>query len=130
MRATKFRRSAVGAIALLGGVCVALWERPVEACGGCFHPPPQPSEVESVITDHRMVFSISTQQTVLWDQVRYSGDPGEFAWVLPIHPGAKIELSRDAWLAALDATSQTVITGPSRIRSSPPTLPASRIARR
>lgn len=82
------------------------------ACGGCFHEPPRPNEVESVITDHRMVFSLSTTQTVLWDQVRYSGNPAEFAWVLPIHPGARIELSHDAFIAALDAITQPVVVPP------------------
>ena len=45
-----------------------------------------------MITDHRMVFSISPTQTILWDQIRYVGNPAEFAWVLPIHPGATIQL--------------------------------------
>ena len=62
--------------------------RPAEACGGCFHGPPAPTETETVITDHRMVFSVSPAQTVLWDQIRYAGNPAEFAWVLPIKPGA------------------------------------------
>jgi hypothetical protein len=88
--------------------------RDAHACGGCFHPPPPPGpqENESVVTDHRMVFSISPSQTVLWDQIRYSGDPKEFAWVLPVHPGAHVELSHDAWIAALDASTQSVVTGP------------------
>jgi hypothetical protein len=59
-----------------------------------------------------MVFSISTTQTVLWDQVRYTGDPGEFAWVLPVRAGARVELSNDEWLAALDLTTRTTIQGP------------------
>ena len=86
--------------------------RDAAACGGCFHEPPRPNEVESVITDHRMVFSISQTQTVLWDQVRYVGDPTQFAWVLPVQPGAKIELSHDAFMAALDASTQPVVKGP------------------
>jgi hypothetical protein len=90
-----------------------MYARDAHACGGCFHEPPAPNEVESVITDHRMVFSVSTQQTVLWDQVRYSGDPKKFAWVLPVHPGARVELSHDAFIAALDAATQPVVTGPS-----------------
>jgi hypothetical protein len=64
------------------------------------------------VTGHRMAFSISTTQTVLWDQVQYSGNPAEFAWVLPVLPGAVIQPSRDAWFAALDAATQPVINGP------------------
>ena len=84
------------------------------ACGACFHSPPPPSQVvdTSLVTDHRMAFSISQTQTVLWDQIRYSGTPTDFAWVLPIRAGARVELSSDAWLAALDASTRTVITGP------------------
>jgi hypothetical protein len=84
-----------------------------DACGGCFHGPPQPTEVESVVTAHRMVFAVSTSQTVLWDQIEYSGNPAEFAWVLPVHPGARVELSHDSWLASLDAATQPTVIGPS-----------------
>jgi MYXO-CTERM domain-containing protein len=78
------------------------------------HAPPAPNEVDgTVVTDHRMVFSISPAQTVLWDQIRYSGNPSDFAWVLPVKPGARIELSQDAWIATLDAATQTIINGPS-----------------
>ena len=79
-----------------------------EACGGCFV---QQSE-RTVVTDHRMALSISTTQTVLWDQIRYSGDPAEFAWVLPVRDGAKIELSTDAFFSALDASTQPVVFAP------------------
>ncbi len=111
MRSSLARGSAALALAL----CLATFaadEPEARACGGCFHPPPQPNQVESVITDHRMVLSMSTTQTVLWDQVRYSGDPLEFAWVLPVLPGARLELSRDEWIAALDASTATVISSP------------------
>jgi hypothetical protein len=66
----------------------------------------------TVVTDHRMAFSLSPEQTVLWDQIRYSGNPSEFAWVLPVKAGAQIELSQDSWIASLDASTQTVIQGP------------------
>src|SRR5258708_39391859 len=87
--------------------CAALMvdARDAQACGGCFHERPPPSVVidPSIVTDHRMAFSMSPVQTVLWDQVRYAGSPKDFAWVLPVKPGARVELSHDAWIAALDA---------------------------
>ena len=79
------------------------------ACGGCFARPTE----QTVVTDHRMALSISKSQTVLWDQIRYAGNPREFAWVLPVRAGARVELSRDDWFAALDATTQPIIYGPS-----------------
>ena len=84
--------------------------RPARACGGCFHSP-APKQV-TVVTGHRMAFSISPTQSVLWDQIEYSGSPQDFAWVLPVRTGAKIELSHDEFFAALDATTDPVITGP------------------
>jgi len=92
---------------------VAMDTGQARACGGCFHQPPPPLEVvDTVVTDHRMAFSMSPAQTVLWDQIRYTGNPSEFAWVLPVRSGASIELAQDAWLAALEASTQTVIVGP------------------
>jgi hypothetical protein len=78
------------------------------ACGGYF----EPLSARTIVSAHRMAFSITPQQTVLWDQIRYSGDPSEFAWVLPVRAGARLELSRDEWFAALDASTQPVVTYP------------------
>jgi hypothetical protein len=87
---------------------IAVSEGDAAACGGCFH---EPTEI-TVVTDHRMAFQISTKQTVLWDQIRYSGDPKEFAWVLPVRPGTVVEASSDAWFATLDAFTVPTIVGP------------------
>lgn len=88
--------------------CVLADVRPADACGGCFSPPTE----RTVVTDHRMALSISTNQTVLWDQIRYSGDPAEFAWVLPVRQGAAIELANDEFFTALDQSSQPTVYGP------------------
>jgi hypothetical protein len=61
-----------------------------------------------------MAFSISRDQTILWDQIRYQGDPAEFVWVLPVKAGARVELARDEWIGALDALSAPVIRGPAQ----------------
>ncbi len=71
------------------------------------------------MNEHRMVFSISKTQTVLWDQIKYSGNPKDFAWVLPVHVGAKLEASHEEFMAALDAYTQPVITGPQPPPSKP-----------
>jgi MYXO-CTERM domain-containing protein len=78
------------------------------ACGGCFS---RPSE-NTVVTDHRMAFSVSPTQTVLWDQIKYSGDPSDFSWVLPVRAGAVVQLSHDEWFEALDALTNPVIAPP------------------
>jgi len=86
-------------------------ERVASACGGCFTPPPPPNEVESVITDERMIFSISKDQTTLYDQIQYSGSPSSFAWVLPVKGTVTVGLSADIMLNVIDqalTTSQVV----------------------
>ena len=84
-------------------------EKSAQACGGCFTPP---QEAESVITDHRMVLSISSKQTTLYDQIRYSGKPSSFAWVLPISGTATVGLSSDTVFRVLDANTATVVQQP------------------
>ncbi|MEJ7734882.1 MAG: DUF2330 domain-containing protein, partial [Polyangiaceae bacterium] len=79
---------------------------PAHACGGCFHAE-TPVATPSMVTGHRMAVSISNERTVLWDQIEYSGDPEDFAWVLPVGPGAVLELSNDAWFESLDAVTNT-----------------------
>src|SRR5262245_23825194 len=73
------------------------------ACGGCF----TGGGESTLVTGHRMALSVSTERTVLWDQIQYQGDPEEFAWVLPVKPGATIELASDAFFEALDAATRT-----------------------
>jgi hypothetical protein len=101
------KKSFLACVAIASAV-VVLDAAPAEACGGCF----VPTSERTVVTDHRMALSISTRQTVLWDQIRYSGDPAEFAWVLPVRAGAKVELSNDAFFTALDASTQPVVYAP------------------
>ena len=104
-----------------GAVCVLalMGEREANACGGCFHPPTQ---VASDITDERMLLSVSTKQTTLYDQIRYSGNPSSFAWVLPIHGSVDVGLSADVLFSAVDTLTATQITPPPQ---NCPGLPAS-----
>jgi len=100
----------VGLAAMSACTVAALLPGDASACGGCFHPENDP-EI-TVVTGHRMAFAISPKQTVLWDQVEYSGSPKEFAWVLPIKPGARLELANNAWFEALDAATSTRVIAP------------------
>lgn len=86
------------------------------ACGGCVAPP----MTNTIVNAHRMALSVSPKQTVLWDQIRYDGDPEDWGWILPVKPGAVIELSTDAWFETLDAaTSTTVFAPPLNCNSGP-----------
>jgi hypothetical protein len=80
-----------------------------KACGGCFHTPEQ---IPTVVTDHRMIFAISQQQTTLYDQIKYSGSPKDFAWVLPIHGTVSVGLSADTLFDVLDQMTHLTILPP------------------
>jgi MYXO-CTERM domain-containing protein len=108
----------LGCGAVLASAVLA--ERDAEACGGCFVPQPPPGETESVITDHRMILSVSPVQTTLYDEIRYQGNPSSFAWVLPINGDAKVGLSSDTLFQALDRTTSTVVQAPNPNCPAPP----------
>jgi hypothetical protein len=79
------------------------------ACGGCFHPPTQ---TVADITDERMLLSVSTTQSTLYDQLEYTGSPSSFAWVLPIHGTVDVGLSADVLFDSFDELTQTQIIPP------------------
>jgi MYXO-CTERM domain-containing protein len=64
------------------------------------------------ITGEKMLFSISQQQTTLYDEITYSGEPSSFAWVLPIHGVATVGLSSDALFQNLGQDTSVTITPP------------------
>jgi len=101
-------RSLLG-IAGVGVLAMTAVSRDARACGGCFQTPSQSGDV---ITDERMGFVIGTQQTTLYDEISYQGNPATFAWVLPIHGTVTVGLSADVVFAALDAATQTTILAP------------------
>ena len=103
--------SAIGALAALSTA-----GDDARACGGCF----TGGGESTIVTAHRMALSVSTDRTVLWDQIRYQGDPEEFAWVLPVKPGATIELASDAFFEALDAATTTSVNRPPSAVCTPP----------
>ncbi len=87
---------------------VALMPARALGCGGCFGTPSSPT----LVTGHRMAFAVSEARTVLWDQFEYEGEPEDFSWVLPVLPGAYVEVAEDAWLSALDTFTSTLVNAP------------------
>jgi Uncharacterized protein conserved in bacteria (DUF2330) len=78
------------------------------ACGGCIV-----SQTETTqVTGHRMILSVSKDQTTLWDQITYSGDPKSFAWVLPIKGTVDVGLSSDAMFTALEQATAVSVNSP------------------
>ena len=98
------------------GLGLALSPGDATACGGCFAPP----GAAQVVTDHRMVLSLSSAQTTLWDQFQYSGSPEEFSWILPIRytDSTRVQLASDDFLRVLDNVMLPALQQPA-----PPPLP-------
>ncbi|MBM4376420.1 MAG: DUF2330 domain-containing protein [Deltaproteobacteria bacterium] len=82
--------------------------RDAQACGGCFHPPTEVTQV----TGHRMVWSIGKDQSTLYDQIEYSGSPESFAWVLPVKGQVDVGVSSDLLFNQLGFDSQVTIQAP------------------
>lgn len=96
-------------LATLPLVLAAAWPRVADACGGCFAPPEAITSVES----HRMVISLTPQRTTLWDQIRYTGNPQDFVWVLPVPSStASIEISDSLFFDEMEQFTQPVILAP------------------
>ena len=111
-------RFGVGLVATAAGaVAMALAASDARACGGCF---PPPGEQQSVVTDHRMILSVSKDQSTLYDQIRYTGQPSEFAWVLPIAGTVEVGLSADTLFGALHNLTAVAVQEPPRNCPPPP----------
>jgi hypothetical protein len=96
-------------------------ERDASACGGCFHIPPPEGQVQTVITDEKMIYSISKDQTTLYDEINYSGEPSSFAWVLPIKGTVTVGLSADLLFATMEQLTATQVITPPTDCPPPPT---------
>lgn len=95
--------------------------RTARACGGCFTPPPTESGNATVVTAHRMAMAIAPQQSTLWDQFAYSGDPEDFVWVLPASPDSTVALADNRFFEVLEARTNVVLQGTFRpVRTSCP----------
>jgi len=88
-----------------------------DACGGCFHPPMSAAQV---VTDHRMVLSLSTTRTTLWDQFQYAGRAAEFSWILPIRytERTQVQLASDDFVTLMSG-----LTVPTIVAPTPPPFP-------
>jgi len=107
------RKIVCGSLLAASAALSALsWSGDARACGGCFIPPPEVDNSGTIVTAHRMALSVSTEQTILWDQIQYTGNPAEFAWVLPVKSGARIDVGTQAFFDVLDAATGTTIAPP------------------
>jgi hypothetical protein len=59
-----------------------------------------------------MAVAITPSRSVLWDHIRFTGSPADFAWVLPVTPGSTLEASTDDFFNALEAWTSERIDSP------------------
>jgi len=102
------RLGAPMALGLALGCALVGYEGNATACGACF----AAQSESTVVNDHRMALMLSKDHTILWDQISYSGNPKEFAYVIPAKPGTRLEPSTEAWFASLDASTRPIIMQP------------------
>jgi len=100
-------RSTLATLAVVAGG-ITITPRIAEACGGCFGP----VDVQQVVTDHRMVMAIHADSAILWDQIRYTGAPQDFSWVLPVLGDARVEVASGEFFDTLDALTTVSVRGP------------------
>ena len=106
---------------MAAATAVTLYEEPAHACGGCFVPPSE----ETAVNSHRMVISLGLEQTILWDQIIYSGEPADFVWVLPVPtPDVAIEVTDGEFFDDLDRQTAPTI----QAVSPPPSCPTAQSA--
>src|SRR5262245_39092005 len=98
--------AALAALATLGA------SREADACGGCFTTNISQSRQATQVTGHRMLLSLSNEQTTLYDQIEYAGSPESFAWVLPIRGVVDVGLSSDLLFTVLESLSDVTIRSP------------------
>jgi len=96
-------------VTFLSPLLLLAQSREAGACGGCFI---QTGPMSTVVSAHRMAFATSKTRTVLWDQIRYSGAPSEFSWVLPFKGEAKLEPADDAWFETLETVTNARVSPP------------------
>lgn len=59
-----------------------------------------------------MVLALSQRQTTLWDQIRYTGAPEDFVWVLPVADAGTLQigLADNAFVDAIDTYGAPFVT--------------------
>jgi len=60
----------------------------------------------------RVAIATEGARTTRWAQVTVTGTTTGFAWMVPVQPGARLDLASDAWLDALDVATVPVVLPP------------------
>jgi hypothetical protein len=64
------------------------------------------------IAREREAVSVANGYTTRWAQISTTPSASGFGWLVPLAPGARVDLADDAWLDALDAATSPVVVAP------------------
>lgn len=88
----------IGLYALLLALgCMLLSPLTAAACGGMF-----PADAYTEQSAERLIFAIDPGKVTLYEQIRYTGTPKEFAWVLPVPAVPTVETTSISLFQELD----------------------------
>jgi MYXO-CTERM domain-containing protein len=107
----RFTFRSILAVPVAAAVLALAPPRDAVACG-CFFSPPAPPNQTIDVASHRMILSISQTQSTLYDQIKYTGSPASFGWVLPIQGTVTVGVSSDALFATLDTLTAVTVNAP------------------
>ncbi len=89
-----------------------LWPARAAAMGAVVGPA---SELVALSTERIAIATSGGGATTRWAQVQVSGATAGYAWLVPVMPGARLDLGSDAWLDALDAATSPVVLPPAAL---------------
>ncbi len=67
--------------------------------------------------EQRIAIALGPSRTVVWTQVHAAAEAGAFALIVPVEAGAGLDLSTEAWLEALEASTAPHILPPSGVEA-------------
>lgn len=62
-----------------------------------------------------MLVALHASESILWDQIRYSGRPQDFSWVLPVQGDATVELASGAFFDTISQLTAPTVTAPAAV---------------
>ena len=92
-----------------------------------------PANHPASIARARVAVAVADGRTTRWAQISPAPNTGGFAWLVPVEPGARVDLASDAWLDALDAATVPVVfppAAPTCLLDPPPQVLAARLSAR
>lgn len=102
MRLARAALSFLGVLAGLSSASVA------HAAGGVAGPPAERTQIVA----SRIAVAAAPEHRAMWASVDVVGTARGFVWLVPVQPGARVELASDTWFEALDTATAARVVSP------------------